>query len=55
MDDQYFVFMFELIRVYGDMNNPKNRDKAFPNSGMCDRKQFDAICAAYYAQQAKKK
>lgn len=46
-------FMAEVIRLYGDMTKPENRAKAFPNSGMEDKKLFDDICALYYSRQPK--
>ena len=48
-------FMTEVIRLYGEMNTHTNRDKAFPNSGMDDRKLFDEICNMYYDRQKGKK
>lgn len=44
-------FMQEVIALYGDMTRKENRDKAFPNSGVADRKLFDDICALYYERQ----
>lgn len=44
-------FMRELIMLYGDMTKKENRDKAFPNSGVEDRKFFDSICELYYHKQ----
>jgi len=46
-------FMQEVIRLYGDMGKKDNRDKAFPNSGMDDRRLFDDICKLYYERQKK--
>lgn len=43
-------FMREIIWLYGDMTVLENRAKAFPNSGVVDRKLFDDICATYYAR-----
>lgn len=44
-------FMQEVEFLYGDMTKKENRDKAFPNLGMDDRKLFDQICDLYHAQQ----
>jgi hypothetical protein len=46
-------FMYEVICTYGDMTVKANRDKAFPNTGMADRKLFDEICTLYYDNQPK--
>lgn len=48
-------FMQEITRLYGDMTVKANRDKAFPNSGMDDRRLFDEICTLYYERQKGKK
>ena len=48
---QIEVFMREVIALYGDMTKPENRTRAFPNSGVDDRKLFDGICALYYEKQ----
>jgi len=48
-------FMQEIVRLYGDMTVKSNRDKAFPNCGMNDRRLFDDICALYYERMKAKK
>ena len=48
-------FIEEVIRLYGDMSIPENRDRAFPNVGVDDRKFFDAICKLYYERQQPQK
>lgn len=45
---QISQFMQEVERLYGDMRKKENRDKAFPNCGMDDRKLFDDICDLYH-------
>lgn len=47
-------FMEEIIRLYGDQTRKENRDKAFPNIGMDDRKLYDDICKLYYERKGKK-
>lgn len=50
---QIAQFMKEIIYLYGDMRKKENRDKAFPNSGMDDRKLFDDICKMHYEREKK--
>jgi hypothetical protein len=48
---QIKVFMQEIIRVYGDMQDAKNRARALANSGLKDKETFDMICKIYYDNQ----